>query len=134
MNSWLGRYSDILYAVMRFMVGCLFALHGMQKLFGVPGGQTTLSDPMLLAAGIIELAGGILVATGLRAGPAAFIASGQMAAAYFIAHAPKGFWPVLNEGELAVIYCFVFLYIASRGSGPWSIDAAVGKTGKKGRA
>lgn len=129
MDRWLIRYSDNLYAVMRLMAGLLFALHGMQKLFGVPGGQSQLGNPLLLAAGTIELACGILVALGLRAGPAAFIASGQMAAAYFIAHAPKGFWPILNKGELAVIYCFVFLYIASRGSGPWSVDAAAGRKG-----
>lgn len=127
MGPWLNRYSDILYAVMRILVGLLFACHGTQKLFGVPGGVSQSSNPLLLAAGMIELACGILVATGLRANYAAFIASGQMAVAYFIAHAPKGFWPVLNKGELAVLYCFVFLYIASKGSGPVSIDAAVGR-------
>ena len=73
-------------------------------------------------AGIIELVGGLLIAVGFLAGYAAFIASGEMAAAYFIAHVPQGFWPILNTGELAVLYCFVFLYIASRGAGVWSID------------
>lgn len=130
MNRWLNRHSDILYAMMRLVVGLLFACHGTQKLFGVPGGQSQLANPLLLAAGIVELACGILVAIGLRAGPAAFLASGQMAVAYFVAHAPKGFWPVLNKGELAVIYCFVFLYIASKGSGPLSVDAAAGRKGR----
>lgn len=127
MFRWLGRYSDFLYAAMRLLVGLLFACHGLQKLFGVLGGQSQLSNPTLLAAGIIELAGGVLVAIGLWAAYAAFLASGQMAVAYFLAHAPKGFWPILNKGELAVLYCFVFLYIASRGSGALSVDAAVGK-------
>ena len=82
---------------------------------------------MFLAAGIIEFVGGGLVAIGLWAGYAAFIASGEMAAAYFIAHASKGFWPIVNKGELAVLYCFVFLYIASRGSGAFSVEAAAKK-------
>lgn len=89
-----------------------------------------MSNPLFLAAGLIELASGILVSKGLRASYAAFIASGQMAVAYFIIHAPRGFWPVLNKGELAVLYCFVFLFIASRGSGPLNVDAAVGKEGR----
>ena len=75
-------------------------------------------------AGIIELVGGLLITVGLMTGYAAFIASGQMAAAYFMAHFPRGFWPIQNGGELAVLYCFVFLYIASRGVGVWSIDRA----------
>jgi len=79
----------------------------------------------MLAAGIIELAGGLLVATGLFAAIAAFIASGEMAVAYFTAHAPGGFWPIVNKGELAVLYCFVFFYIAARGSGPLSLDRLI---------
>ena len=122
MNRWLGTYSEMLYAVMRLMVGLLFACHGAQKLFGVLGGQSQLSNPMLLAAGVIEFAGGLLVAAGLWASSAAFIASGQMAVAYFMAHAPGGFWPILNKGELAVLYCFVFLYIACRGGLKWCLD------------
>jgi putative oxidoreductase len=127
MNRWLGTYSEMLYAVMRLMVGLLFACHGAQKLFGVLGGQSQLSNPMLLAAGVIEFAGGLLVAAGLWASSAAFIASGQMAVAYFMAHAASGFWPILNKGELAVVYCFVFLFIASKGSGSWSVDSIAGK-------
>lgn len=127
MDRWLSKYSEFLYAVMRLMVGLLFACHGIQKLFGMLGGQSQVSNPMLLAAGIIEFVGGGLVAIGLWAGYAAFIASGQMAVAYFIAHASKGFWPILNKGEPAVLYCFVFLYIASRGSGALSVEAVFKK-------
>ena len=127
MDRWLSRYSDFLYAVMRLMVGLLFACNGVQKLFGLLGGESQISNPMFLAAGIIEFVGGGLVAIGLWAGYAAFIASGEMAAAYFIAHASKGFWPIVNKGELAVLYCFVFLYIASRGSGALSVEAALKK-------
>ncbi|MSO55539.1 MAG: DoxX family protein [Acidobacteria bacterium] len=127
MERWLGRYSEPLYAVMRVVVGLLFACHGAQKLFGVLGGRSQLDNPMLLAAGIIEFVGGGLVAVGLLTGYAAFVASGEMAVAYFTAHAPGGFWPVANGGELAVLYCFVFLYVASRGSGPLSVDALTRK-------
>ena len=123
MDRWLGKYSESLYAVMRLMVGLLFACHGVQKLFGVLGGESQVSNPMLLAAGIIEFVGGGLVAIGLWAGYAAFIASGMMAVAYFMVHAPGGFWPIVNKGELAVLYCFVFLYVAARGSGTLSVDA-----------
>jgi putative oxidoreductase len=128
MERWLERYSEPLYAVMRLMVGLLFACHGAQKLFGVLGGHSQLADPKLLAAGIIEFVGGGLVALGLWAGYAAFIASGYIAIVYFTVHAPSGFWPIVNKGELAVLYCFVFLYVASRGSGPLSVDARARKT------
>ena len=123
MERRLERYSEPLYALMRVVIGLLFACHGAQKLFGVLGGQSQLANPKLLAAGIIEFVGGGLVALGLWAGYAAFIASGEMAVAYFTTHAPGGFWPIVNKGELAVLYCFVFLYIASRGSGRLSVDA-----------
>lgn len=127
MSRVLGRYSEPAYALMRVVVGVLFACHGAQKLFGVLGGQAQLSNPKILAAGVIELVGGALVALGLRAAWAAFVASGEMAVAYFTVHAPGGFWPIVNKGELAAVYCFVFLYIASRGSGTPSVDALMGK-------
>jgi putative oxidoreductase len=127
MERWLSKKSDFLYAVMRLMVGLLFACHGVQKLFGMLGGQSQVSNPVLLAAGIIELVGGGFVAIGLWTSYAAFIASGEMAVAYFMAHAAKGLWPIQNKGELAVLYCFVFLYIASRGSGVLSVEAAAKK-------
>ena len=127
MDRWLSKYSDFLYAVMRLVVGLLFACHGVQKLFGMLGGQSQVSNPVLLAAGIIEFVGGVLVAIGLWTRYAAFIASGEMAVAYFIAHGSKGFWPILNKGELAVLYCFVFLHIASRGAGALSVEAMAKK-------
>jgi putative oxidoreductase len=129
MERFLGRYSDYLYALMRIMVGLLFACNGARKLFGVFGGMgsTGAAAPLLSQmglAGIIEFFGGLLIALGLFTGYAAFIASGEMAVAYFQSHFPKGFWPILNMGERAVFYCFVFLYIASRGAVVWGIDRA----------
>lgn len=112
----LSRYA---YALMRIVVGLAFAQHGAQKLFGffggMDGGGATVELASLMGvAGIVELAGGLLVALGLFARLAALICSGQMAAAYFMAHAGRSFWPIENGGELAVVFCFVFLYIASR--------------------
>jgi len=123
MDRWLGKWSEWAYALMRFVAGMLFACHGAQKLFGALGGQSQLGVPLMATAGIIEFFGGILVTIGLFAGFAAFLASGLMAVAYFMAHAPNGFWPIVNHGELAVVYCFVFLFIACRGSGRLSVDA-----------
>jgi putative oxidoreductase len=129
MDRVLGRYSDVAYALFRVVVGLLFACHGAQKLFGVLGGfggqpgATASLGSLMGAAGVIEFVGGLLIALGLFAGTAAFLCSGEMATAYFMAHAPRGFWPILNQGELAVVYCFAFLYVATRGSGLWSIDA-----------
>ena len=122
MDRWLGRYSEPLYSIMRLIVGLLFSFHGMQKLFGAFGGQQMVSNPKMLLAGIIEITG-LLIAVGLAASWAAFVASGEMAYAYFTVHAPGGPFPIVNKGELAVLYCFVFLYIAARGSGWWSVDA-----------
>jgi putative oxidoreductase len=127
MERWLGRYSDVTYALMRLIVGALLACHGAQKLFGALGGQVMTGVPKMLVAGIIEFGGGVLIAIGLQAGFAAFLASGLMAFAYFMVHAPNGFWPIVNKGELAVAYCFVFLYIASRGSGAYSVDRALSR-------
>ena len=127
MERLIGKYSEILYAIMRLIIGVLFACHGAQKLFGAFGGQVMTSSPLMMMAGIIELLGGILVAVGLWAGYAGFIASGQMAVAYFRVHAHEGFWPIVNQGELAVLYCFIFLYIASRGSGGLSLEALMRK-------
>ena len=120
----LSRLSDPIYAAFRIVVGVLFAFHGVQKLFGAFGGKVMPIGSQLWMAGVIELVGGILIAIGLLAGLAAFIASGEMVVAYFTAHVPRGVWPILNGGELAIMYCFAFLYIASRGAGPFSIDGA----------
>jgi putative oxidoreductase len=123
MDRWIGKYSETLYALMRIIIGLLFTCHGAQKLLGMFGSQGLPSNPLFFAAGVIELVGGILIAIGLWAGYAAFIASGEMAFAYFHMHAPDGFWPIVNKGELAVLYCFIFLFIASKGSGALSLDA-----------
>lgn len=128
MVTLLGRYSPYIYALLRIIAGLMFALHGTQKLFGFPGDRPPVPIGSLPGvAGIIELICGLLIAIGLFAAYAAFIASGEMAVAYFMAHFPQGFWPVLNQGETAVLYCFLFLYIASRGSGVWSVDDATGR-------
>ncbi|GAA4424809.1 DoxX family protein [Pontibacter saemangeumensis] len=125
MDSFLGKYSPYLYAILRIVSGLLYAMHGSQKLFGWPGDKPAVELVSLMGlAGIIELVGGLLIMIGLLTTWAAFIASGQMAAAYFIAHAPQAALPLLNGGELAVIYCFLFLYIASKGAGIWSVDGA----------
>ena len=121
--NWLSRHAERIFVVFRFVAGILYACHGAQKLFGAFGSPAMTSNPMMLAAGIIEFVGGILIAVGFLTVWAAFIASGQMAAAYFMVHAKGGFWPILNKGELAVVYCFAFLYIAARGAGPYSVDA-----------
>jgi putative oxidoreductase len=123
MERILGKYSPQLYALLRIVAGLLFAMHGCQKLFGFPGDKPPVELASLMGfAGIVEFVGGLLIVLGLFASIAAFIASGQMAAAYFMAHAPKGSLPILNQGELAMLFCFLFLYIAARGSGIWSID------------
>jgi putative oxidoreductase len=120
-----SRYSEILFALMRLFVGLLFASHGAQKLFGFPGAHRTPLQPLTLTAGIIEFVCGLLIAFGLLTGIAAFVAAGEMAAAYFMVHAKGGFWPILNRGELAVAFCFVFLYVAAHGGGRYSLDAAI---------
>jgi len=124
MERFLGKYSDYFYAILRIVAGLLFAMHGSQKLFGWPGNKPTVEIASQMGiAGVIELVCGLMIALGLLAGFAAFLASGEMAVAYFMMHAPQAPWPILNGGELAVLYCFLFLYIASRGSGRLSVDS-----------
>jgi putative oxidoreductase len=117
------------YAALRIVTGFLFLFHGLQKVFGMYGGSVQPVGSLPWIAGAIELVGGVLVLVGLFTSPVAFICSGEMAAAYFIAHSPKGFWPIQNQGELAALYCFVFLYIAVRGGGPLSLDRVIRKKG-----
>ena len=126
MERILGRFAPQIYALMRIVVGVLFACHGAQKIFGMFGGTKVDYGSMMGAAGFIELIAGLLVAVGFVTGFAAILASGEMAAAYYIAHFPKGAVPIMNGGELAVLYCFVFFYIAARGGGAWSIDGMSG--------
>jgi putative oxidoreductase len=119
------RFAPYAYALMRIMVGLLFACHGSQKLFGFPpsGRPGPPVGSLYWIGGVIELVGGLMIALGLLAPIAAFICSGEMAVAYFMSHAPGGFFPIVNKGELAVVYCFVFLFIAAYGSGIWSLDS-----------
>jgi putative oxidoreductase len=123
MRSFLSNHTGKCYAVLRIVAGLLFACHGAQKLFGVLGAQSEIHDPEGLVAGVIEFGGGMLIAAGLFTRIAAFLTSGEMAVAYFKAHASRSFWPILSHGELAVLYCFVFLYIVFRGGGEWSLDS-----------
>jgi putative oxidoreductase len=128
MEKWLGPWTPQIHAVTRILVGVMFAQHGAQKLFGAFGGvQGEMPAPMLYTAGVIEFFGGLLVAVGFYTSWAAFLASGLMAAAYFIAHAPQGFWPILNRGELAIAYCWLFLGFAATGAGTWSLDEMMGR-------
>jgi putative oxidoreductase len=122
MEGILGRVAPQIYALLRIVSGLLFAVHGAQKLLGVLGGQQVPIMSQFGLAGVIELVGGLMIAAGVFASLAAFVASGEMAVAYFQAHAPKGFWPVQNGGELAALYCFLFLYVAARGNGTWSVQ------------
>src|SRR5262245_17436996 len=125
MNPPLGRFSGVVYALLRIVAGGLFIFHGSQKLFGAFGGRAQPIGSLMGAAGIIETVCGLLIMIGLFGGVAALIASGEMAIAYFMAHQPKAPWPIQNQGELAVLYCFIFLYVAGRGSGAYSVDAAL---------
>jgi putative oxidoreductase len=122
----MERFTDHTYALMRIVAGLLFLSHGMQKLFGFPAPmQMELPAFITYGAGPIELIGGLLIMLGLFGRWAAFVCSGQMAVAYWVAHGTNGLFPLLNGGEMAALYCFVFLAIAARGSGIWSIDAAM---------
>jgi putative oxidoreductase len=130
-QEWLRRRRDRLVppllSVLRAVTGFLFMAHGTQKLFAFPVAQPR--DPaeilsLMGAAGLMEFIGGGLLLVGLFTRPVAFLLSGEMATAYFLRHAPRGFWPALNDGELAALYCFLFLFFAAAGPGAWSLDAA----------
>ena len=124
MDKYIGRYSDHAYAALRVVVGLLFLCHGLQKVFGAFGGAhghgAEAAFTLAWFSGAIELLG-LLIALGVFTGCVAVVCSGEMAVAYFMAHAPHGFWPIQNHGELAVVYCFVFLYLATRGNGRFSV-------------
>jgi putative oxidoreductase len=122
MANKLGKVTDFVFFLARVVIGLLYACHGAQKLFGVLGGSRELHDPMGLIAGIVEFGGGVAIGLGLLARVAAFLASGEMAVAYFKVHAPRGFWPIQNGGERAVFYRFFFLFVAAYGAGPLSLD------------
>lgn len=122
-ETWAPR----LLSVLRIVAALLFMEHGLMKLLHFPAPQPGVPDPlpaMLMAAAWIEVIGGGLLALGLLTRPVAFVLAGEMAVGYFIAHFPQSFWPALNGGDAAILFCFVFLYFAAAGPGPWSVDAA----------
>jgi putative oxidoreductase len=130
LTRWLGPCSDYAYAGIRIVFGLLFACHGAQKLFGVLDADSAELLSLRGAAGAIEFFGGTLIALGLFVPLVAFVCSGQMAFAYFLSHAPRGFWPIVNGGELAALYCFLFLYVATQPAGPFSLDRIRRGTGR----
>jgi putative oxidoreductase len=126
----LDAWSPRVLSLLRIVTALLFIEHGLMKLFHFPAPQPGAPEPlptMLMVAAWIEIVGGGLVALGLFTRAAAFLCSGEMAVAYFMAHAPKGFYPAVNMGEAAVLYCFIFFYLVFAGGGFWSLDAAVRK-------
>jgi putative oxidoreductase len=126
----MGRCEDLAHSLLRMVAGLLFLCHGGMKLLGwfgeMPGqaGGGGLS-PLMVAAGVIELVGGLAILLGFFTRLVVFIASGEMAVAYFMAHFPKGWWPIQNQGELAVLYCFIFLFLAAAGPGSLSLDHVI---------
>ena len=127
-----ARWAPYLQSVLRIVAAFSFMTHGTQKLFAVPVAEAR--DPVALLslmglAGVLETFGGLLLLAGLFTRPVAFLLAGEMAVAYFVAHAPRGFWPILNSGEVAALFCFVWLYLAAAGPGPWSLDALRRRTG-----
>jgi putative oxidoreductase len=131
-RSW----APYLLSILRIVVAFLFIQVGSAKLFGfpapvMPGGGTAPVTSLPGIAGVLEVFGGPLILLGLFTRPVAFLLSGEMAFAYFIGHAPQGFWPVLNQGQPAIFYCFFFLYLSAAGPGPWSLDAMRVKRGSR---
>lgn len=128
---FMARFENATLALLRVMTGLFFMQHGVQKLFGWLGGwrgEPGATAPLMSQsglAGVLEVFGGMLFVLGLFTRPVAFILSGMMAVAYFQSHAPDGFWPILNRGELAALFCFVFFYFSARGAGPWSVDGVL---------
>ncbi len=126
LNVWTPRVLSLL----RIIAALLFMEHGLMKIFHFPAAQPGVPDPLpaiLLVAGWLEIVGGALLVLGLFTRPVAFVLSGQMAIAYFLFHAAQGFWPALNMGDAAILFCFLFLYLACAGPGEWSVDAQVRK-------
>jgi putative oxidoreductase len=130
---FMARFEGVTLLLLRVMAGLMFMQHGAQKLFGQLGGwrgEPGNTAPLMSQAGlagVLEVFGGLLIVLGLFTRPVAFLLSGMMAVAYFQAHAPESFWPILNGGELAALYCFIFLFFSARGAGPYSIDARLEK-------
>ena len=122
MSFFMSNFTEPCYALLRFISGLLFLWHGSQKLFGFPKESGEIPPFVTYVAGPIELVGGLLIAIGLYTQPAAFISAGLMAVAYWMAHGPNHLFPMINGGELAALYCFIFLYISARGPGSYSVD------------
>jgi putative oxidoreductase len=124
MTTFLKPHDEKIYAALRIVAGFMFLCHGLQKVFGLFGGVPPMPGPLRWTAGLIELVGGALIMVGFKANWAGFLCSGLMAVAYFMAHQSNGLLPIDNRGELAALYSFVFLLIAVKGSGIWSVDAS----------
>ena len=131
MSNLAATWAPRILSLLRIVTGLLFLEHGMAKLFGfppggftggAPGGASGSLPPLILASALLEFGGGALITLGLFTRPVAFLLSGEMAVAYFMAHAPRGFFPILNQGEPAILYCFIFLYLSAAGAGIWSLD------------
>jgi putative oxidoreductase len=129
MNDFLSSWSPRMLSILRIVAGFLLVWHGSQKLFGFPlplppGGEGAL----IVTAGVIEFFGGVMIIVGLFTRPAAFLISGMLAVAYFMVHAPAGFFPLVNKGELAAIYSFLYLYFTFAGGGEWSVDRLIARS------
>lgn len=131
--GFLDRFSGPLLSILRIVSALLFMAHGTAKLLGFPATEMFAQPPepmtLMWFAGVLEFGGGALLALGLFTRPVAFVLSGMMAVAYWMAHAPQAFYPIQNQGELAIMFCFTFLYIAAAGGGPWGVDSLIGKKG-----
>ena len=128
--TFLQPWAPQLRSVLRILAAATFLTHGTMKLFGWPAEMGLPLTTLMYVAGLLEVVGGALLVIGLFSRPVAFVLSGLMAFAYFMAHASGGFFPALNGGEAAVLFCFVFLYIAAAGPGPWSLDEAMARRGR----
>ena len=126
--QFLDRFSEPSYALLRIMTGLMFVQHGTQKFFDFPKDGPGELNAMMLGAAAIELVGGLLVAFGIATRPVAFICAGMSAVGYWIAHGLNDFYPINNGGELIALYCFAFLFIATKGAGIWSVDGAMSKS------
>ena len=127
-----ARWAPFLLSVLRIVTAFLYIAHGTQKLFGFPSAEPRPGVPLVSLLGLasgLEIIGGTLLLVGLFTRPIAFLLSGEMAVAYFMVHARQGFWPLVNHGEPAVLFCFVWLYLAAAGAGAWSLDAGWGRRG-----
>ena len=131
MNANLALWAPRVLSILRIVAALIFLLHGTQKLFGFPAPPASGLPPafsLFWVGAILELVGGLLLLIGAFTRPVAFILSGEMAVAYWMFHAPRNLYPTLNGGDASILYCFVFLYLVFAGAGPWSVDAARGRT------